>query len=74
MRIKEVYESMNEPQRVTLRVEIMRLGKSYATVRAWCMEERRPDPVWQKIVAKTVSRATGRNYTAEELFGEEQPR
>ncbi len=49
---------------------VLKGGVSYATVLSWARGERRPRFLYLQLMADTVSKYTGQEYTVDDLFPE----
>ena len=67
--IVEVWKGIPQGSRNAIISEaVVKGGVSYATVLCWVRGERRPRFVYLQLMADTVSKHTGQEFTVEDLF------
>lgn len=70
MTINEIYNTMSEAQRASLKTRIMMDGVAYTTAYAYCRGTRRPKLLYRQRIAGHIKAILGINYTVDELFPE----
>lgn len=67
--IKEVWKDIPQGTRNAIINEVvMKGGASYPAVLTWVREERKPRFLYMQLLADTVSKYTGQEYTVDDLF------
>lgn len=69
--IKEVWKDIPQGSRNAIINEVvMKGGTSYPAVLTWVKEERKPRFLYMQLMADTISKYTGQEYTVDDLFPE----
>ena len=69
--IKEVWKDIPQGSRNAIINEVVREGgTSYPAVLTWVREERKPRFLYMQLLADTISKHTGQEYTVDDLFPE----
>lgn len=68
MEIKQVWDTLTQEQRSTVLVELVEEGVAMSTAYCYCNGNRRPKKPYRRAICKGLKKATGKEFTAEELF------
>lgn len=67
--IKEVWKDIPQGSRNAIIGEVvLKGGASYPAVQTWVKEERKPRFLYMQLLADTINKHTGQEFTVEDLF------